>query len=297
MENSHQPYGTSTSSTSTRPIVTLFPSLILHPSSFPYNGRGNPKKHRPRRIHPTMARAKLALENGMVFPGSSFGAEGESLGEVVFNTSMTGYQEIMTDPSYHGQIVTMTYPEIGNYGINAEDVESDRPRLAGFVVRQLSRRASNYRLTQQVEELPGEAQHRRHRRHRHPHARADDPRKGRHEGRPLDDRSRRRQPRRKGEEESGARRPRHRQRRDAAPHPQVGRSRRDADWQFVPSRLQKGETPFRVDGARLRHEMEHRPMPRRGRLRSDRRAGFGDRGRNPRQQAGRRVHLERPRRP
>lgn len=98
-----------------------------------------------------MARAKLALENGMVFSGSSFGAGGESLGEVVFNTSMTGYQEIMTDPSYHGQIVTMTYPEIGNYGINAEDVESDRPRLAGFVVRQLSRRASNYRQTQQVE--------------------------------------------------------------------------------------------------------------------------------------------------
>jgi carbamoyl-phosphate synthase small subunit len=99
-----------------------------------------------------MARAKLALENGMVFSGSSFGASGESLGEVVFNTSMTGYQEIMTDPSYHGQIVTMTYPEIGNYGINAEDVESDKPRLAGFAVRQLSRRASNYRQSQRVEE-------------------------------------------------------------------------------------------------------------------------------------------------
>jgi len=99
-----------------------------------------------------MARAKLALENGMVFPGSSFGAEGESLGEVVFNTSMTGYQEIMTDPSYHGQIVTMTYPEIGNYGVNDEDLESDRPRLAGFAVRQLSRRASNYRQTLKVEE-------------------------------------------------------------------------------------------------------------------------------------------------
>jgi carbamoyl-phosphate synthase small subunit len=99
-----------------------------------------------------MARAKLALENGMVFSGASFGASGESLGEVVFNTSMTGYQEIMTDPSYHGQIVTMTYPEIGNYGINAEDVESDRPRLAGFAVRQLSRRASNYRQSHQVEE-------------------------------------------------------------------------------------------------------------------------------------------------
>ena len=68
--------------------------------------------------------AKLALANGSVFVGRGFGAEGEIHGEVVFNTSMTGYQEILTDPSYNGQIVTMTYPLIGNYGVNAEDVES-----------------------------------------------------------------------------------------------------------------------------------------------------------------------------
>src|SRR6476620_7379950 len=92
-----------------------------------------------------MARAKLALENGMVFSGSSFGAEGESLGEVVFNTSMTGYQEILTDPSYHGQIVAMTYPEIGNYGVPPQNVESGRPWVRGFVVRELSPRVSNYR--------------------------------------------------------------------------------------------------------------------------------------------------------
>ncbi|MBN1912454.1 MAG: glutamine-hydrolyzing carbamoyl-phosphate synthase small subunit [Pirellulales bacterium] len=89
--------------------------------------------------------AKLALEDGTVYTGTAFGAEGEVDGEVCFNTSMTGYQEILTDPSYRGQIVTMTYPEIGNYGVNAQDVESRRPFLSGFVVRELSRRASNFR--------------------------------------------------------------------------------------------------------------------------------------------------------
>jgi carbamoyl-phosphate synthase small subunit len=89
--------------------------------------------------------AKLALEDGTVLEGISFGAQGETDGEVVFNTSMTGYQEILTDPSYRGQIVTMTYPEIGNYGVNAEDVESWQPHLAGFIVRESSRIASNFR--------------------------------------------------------------------------------------------------------------------------------------------------------
>lgn len=94
--------------------------------------------------------AKLALEDGTVYTGTAFGALGEVEGEVVFNTSMTGYQEILTDPSYRGQIVTMTYPEIGNYGINPEDVESDRPYLAGFIVRETSRIASNYRSKEQL---------------------------------------------------------------------------------------------------------------------------------------------------
>jgi carbamoyl-phosphate synthase small subunit len=89
--------------------------------------------------------AKLALEDGTVFTGISFGASGEVDGEVCFNTSMTGYQEILTDPSYRGQIVTMTYPEIGNYGINSEDVESGKPHLAGFIVRENSRTHSNFR--------------------------------------------------------------------------------------------------------------------------------------------------------
>src|SRR6188472_4078458 len=91
--------------------------------------------------------AKLALEDGTVFTGRAFGASGTSEGEVVFNTAMTGYQEILTDPSYRGQIVTMTYPLIGNYGVNLEDVESKRPHVAGFVVKELAKVYSNWRAT------------------------------------------------------------------------------------------------------------------------------------------------------
>ena len=89
--------------------------------------------------------AKLALEDGTVFTGQAFGAAGTTEGEVVFNTSMTGYQEILTDPSYKGQLVTMTYPMIGNYGINPVDMESRKPHVAGFIVKELSPVASNYR--------------------------------------------------------------------------------------------------------------------------------------------------------
>ena len=89
----------------------------------------------------------LALEDGTVFEGVSIGFEGESDGEVVFNTSLTGYQEILTDPSYRGQIVTMTYPMIGNVGVNEEDIESAKPRIAGFVVRECSRLFSNFRAS------------------------------------------------------------------------------------------------------------------------------------------------------
>ena len=89
--------------------------------------------------------AILALEDGTVFRGKAFGARATACGEVCFNTSMTGYQEILTDPSYKGQIVTMTYPEIGNYGVNSQDVESWRPHAAGFVIRELSPVVSNWR--------------------------------------------------------------------------------------------------------------------------------------------------------
>src|SRR5437763_6642887 len=96
--------------------------------------------------------AKLALEDGTVYTGRAFGAPGERFGEVVFNTSMTGYQEILTDPSYTGQIVTMTYPHIGNYGVNADDAESPGPRVEGFVVRELARHPSNPRSTQSLDD-------------------------------------------------------------------------------------------------------------------------------------------------
>ena len=90
-------------------------------------------------------KALIALEDGTVFEGKNFGIDGEREGEIVFNTSMTGYQEIMTDPSYKGQIVTMTYPLIGNYGINDEDVESSNPKVEGFIVREFSKITSNFR--------------------------------------------------------------------------------------------------------------------------------------------------------
>lgn len=92
--------------------------------------------------------ALLVLEDGTSFLGIAIGATGETFGEVVFNTSMTGYQEILTDPSYCGQIVAMTYTEIGNYGTNTDDLESDKPQVAGFIVRAESRLASNYRSQQ-----------------------------------------------------------------------------------------------------------------------------------------------------
>ncbi|MDD5382619.1 MAG: glutamine-hydrolyzing carbamoyl-phosphate synthase small subunit [Candidatus Margulisbacteria bacterium] len=96
-------------------------------------------------------KAILALEDGTIFEGTSFGARGEECGEVVFNTSMTGYQEILTDPSYKGQIVAMTNPLIGNYGISPEDCESDKPHLAGFVVLEASRIASNWRSKESLD--------------------------------------------------------------------------------------------------------------------------------------------------
>ena len=91
--------------------------------------------------------ALLVLEDGRTFPCRAFTGPGEAWGEVVFNTSMTGYQEILTDPSYRGQMVTMTYPLVGNYGINAEDVESDRIQVAAFILREYQRFPSNYRAT------------------------------------------------------------------------------------------------------------------------------------------------------
>ena len=90
-------------------------------------------------------KAKLILENGTVFTGRAFGYLKETVGEVVFNTGMTGYQEVLTDPSYYGQIVTMTYPLIGNYGINLDDIESKSAKVRGFIVREKCDNPSNWR--------------------------------------------------------------------------------------------------------------------------------------------------------
>src|SRR5207247_8646902 len=106
-------------------------------------------------------RALLALEDGRIFEGESFGATGTRVGEVCFNTSMTGYQEVLTDPSYRGQIVAMTYPLIGNYGTNSTDQESTQPHVRGFVIEELSEIPSNWRAEESLDdylrrwEIPG----------------------------------------------------------------------------------------------------------------------------------------------
>lgn len=96
-------------------------------------------------------KAKLVLENGVIFEGKAFGYLKDSVGEVVFTTGMTGYQEVLTDPSYYGQIVTMTYPLIGNYGINLEDMESKGPKVRGFIVREKCNLPSNFRCELELE--------------------------------------------------------------------------------------------------------------------------------------------------
>lgn len=97
-------------------------------------------------------KAILALEDGTIFHGNSFGIEGDVAGEIVFNTGMTGYQEVLTDPSYCGQIVIMTYPLIGNYGVNFDDIESARPQVKGFIVRELCKSPSNWRSVETLDD-------------------------------------------------------------------------------------------------------------------------------------------------
>src|SRR5215212_6590298 len=101
---------------------------------------------------PNLRVAKLALEDGTIFTGTAFGAVAANAGEVVFNTSLSGYQEILTDPSYKGQIVTMTYPQIGNYGIaNSADDESGHPQVEGFIIKELSPVVSNFRAVESLD--------------------------------------------------------------------------------------------------------------------------------------------------
>ncbi len=96
-------------------------------------------------------KATLILENGAIFTGRSIGATGDQVCEMVFNTSMTGYQEILTDPSYAGQGIVMAYPLIGNYGVNSQDNESNRPWAEAFIVRHLAQRGSNFRCEEELD--------------------------------------------------------------------------------------------------------------------------------------------------
>ncbi len=116
---------------------------------------------------PALPPALLALADGTVFIGHSIGAAGATVGEVVFNTALTGYQEILTDPSYCRQIVTLTYPHIGNYGVNAEDVEATRVHAAGLVIKDLPVRASNFRQTMTLRAVSAARRRGGDRRHRH----------------------------------------------------------------------------------------------------------------------------------
>ncbi len=130
--------------------------------------------------------ALLVLEDGRAFAGTSYGATGETFGEAVFTTGMTGYQETLTDPSYHRQIVTQTAPHIGNTGVNDEDDESQRIWVAGYVVRDPARVPSNWRATRSLDDQLKAPGHRRHLRDRHPRADPAPARARRDAGRDLD---------------------------------------------------------------------------------------------------------------
>ena len=126
-------------------------------------------------------KAYLILEDGTVFTGKSIGSTKEIISEIVFNTSMTGYLEVLTDPSYAGQAVVMTYPLIGNYGICYEDMESAKPWPDGYIVRELSRMPSNFRCEGTIQEFPGKTRHSGYCRDRYQSTDQDPERKGNHE--------------------------------------------------------------------------------------------------------------------
>src|SRR3954466_13656726 len=125
-------------------MLKAAPAPASAPRSNDELGNDEPQEPKAESPKPKM-NATLALEDGTWYRGVAAGASGEARGEVVFNTSMTGYQEVLTDPSYAGQIVTMTAPQIGNYGVSADDAESQTPQVAGFVMREASPLASNWR--------------------------------------------------------------------------------------------------------------------------------------------------------
>ena len=244
--------------------------------------------------------AILALADGTVFLGNSIGATGATTGEVVFNTAMTGYQEILTDPSYCQQIVTLTYPHIGNYGVNEEDIEADKIHAAGLIIKDLPLVASNFRKTATLSEYLVRRQDGRHRQHRHAQAHPPSAHQGAQNGcilglaegetvTPGVDRQGRR--RRQGRAEHGG------------PGPRQGRVgqgnlRMDAD------RVEARRGLRRADHAqvprrrlRLRRQEEHPAHDRPARRAHHGRAGADARGRRAEAEARRHLPGQRPRRP
>ena len=248
-----------------------------------------PGEGKPRVCPP----AVLALEDGTVFEGRSFGREGEVTGEVVFNTALCGYQEVLTDPSYAGQIVTMTYPHIGNYGVNREDVESARPQVAGLHrARGLDGRLVVARVGG-ARPLPRRARDRGDQRDRHPRPDAPPAHARGQAGSRLGGRPRPRLARGEGPLLAVDDRPRPRPRGDLRSTVDLRPAVRGRGGRRAPrARAQGccGKALPRRGGAipggrlRLRHEAEHTPQPRRGRVRGDRgaRDHVGGRSAGPR---------------
>ena len=236
--------------------------------------------------------ALLALADGSLFRGVAIGAEGQTVGEVVFNTAMSGYQEILTDPSYSRQIVTLTYPHIGNTGCNAADAESAQVHAAGLVIRDLPLAASNWRIRGSARRLPSPQRHRRHRRDRHAPPDAHPARQGRAERLP----GRRREHFRRGR----ASPPRRHFRASKAWTSQRSSRSRSATAGAKAATIWTRPhscTPrlrFRVVALRLRHQAQHPAHARRSRLRRDRRAGRDAGERGDRAASRRRAPRERP---
>ena len=214
--------------------------------------------------------AVLALENGTVYRGTAAGAQGIARGEVVFNTSMTGYQEVLTDPSYAGQIVTMTSPQIGNYGVAPDDVESTAPKVAGFIMREESPIASNWRASGTLRDYLVAQQRRRHRRHRHARADAAAAIVGRHARRHRHGRCRHGRAGAAGARDSEHGRHRSRARGDLRGAVRLARRHRSEPRRGAPRSGAGAADALEAAAARrrvrLRHQMEHPAAPRHLRL-------------------------------
>ena len=239
--------------------------------------------------------AILALENGVSFQGRAVGATGRTAGEVVFNTSMTGYQEILTDPSYAGQIVTMTCPQIGNYGVASDDVESARPHVSGFVVREASPIAQQLARHRHARRLPGYAWRGGDLGHRYPGADPPAAFVGRDAGRNRHRDRQPRRPRRPGARGAGDGRQRPRARRHLPGAVRLAAVRRAARLRPRPAAPSGATSAGR--GLRPRNEAQHPAPAREPRMRRARLPRRRARRGPPRHAAGRGLPQQRTGRP